>query len=262
MNPSFHLQNSTVLITGASSGLGAEFARQIAAFAKTIIIVARRGERLRLLAEEIRKNYPKISIHENVIDLRVSAQREELVQWIIEQKIPLNCLINDAACGDFGEFATADWSRLHDSLLVNIEALTHLTRLLLPLLRQQAPSAILNVSSLVTRMPLPHGAVYAATKAFVSSFSEGLRIEEASHGVVVAHLLSGQFFGSTEFTKKAVRPGALLPWFIFPDTSYFVSAEKKVVQAALKELSKQNTLSEPHFLKRFLMPYFLRKFSA
>ncbi|HLB33757.1 MAG: hypothetical protein A3F67_01700 [Verrucomicrobia bacterium RIFCSPHIGHO2_12_FULL_41_10] len=243
----FHLEGSTILITGASSGLGAEFAKQLSSFAKEIILVARRGDHLKALSEEIHKKNPEVIIHEKVIDLSVSDQREELARWIVEQKIPLNCLINNAGCGDFGDFASASWLRLHEILLLNIEAFTHLTHLLLPQLRCHAPSAIFNVGSLLGYFSTPHGAVYAASKAFVMNFSEALRIEEASHGVAVSCLASGQFYGSSKFQEKAIGSRAKLPWFVYPNESCFVMHEKEVVQAALKCLSHNCSCITPKF---------------
>lgn len=205
---SFSTKGCTALITGASAGLGAEFASQLGPVASRMILVGRREDRLEALVGSLRQKNPSLRVEAFRADLSVAAERERLAAWIVREEIPLNLLINNAGLGDLGPFDNVGWERLSPMLDVNITALTHLTHLLLPMLRAQvgeSPSGILNVSSIAGFFPLPRMAVYAATKAYVTSFSEALRMELASDGVVVTALCPGPV--PTEFFKVASREG-------------------------------------------------------
>ena len=200
--------NCTALVTGASAGLGAEFSRQLAPVASRLILVGRRADRLTALAAELQASRSDLRIDTIAADLSQSSERERLAVQIIREEIPLNLLVNNAGLGDLGTFDDADWSRLTPVLDVNIVALTHLTHLLLPMLRSQRPSGILNVSSVAGFYPLPEMAVYAATKAYVTSFSEALRMELAPAGITVTALCPGPV--PTEFFEVASRNGEMI----------------------------------------------------
>ena len=195
------LDHCTALITGASSGLGTEFARQLARKASTLVLVARRLERLEALRREIER--PGLEIYCRQCDLTERAEVEDLIQWLAQAGIKINFLINNAGLGDHGRFETSEWDRVQEMLDVNITALTRLTHALLPTLKAQAGSAILNVSSVASLLPLPKLAVYAATKAYVTSFSEAIRAELRGAGVRVTTLCPGPV--STEFGQVAER---------------------------------------------------------
>jgi len=203
--PRFAIRGCTALITGATAGLGAEFARQLGPVASKLILVGRRVERLADLADSLKSSNPHLQIDSIAVDLARSSERERLAAHIIQEQIPLNLLVNNAGLGDLGAFDSAEWSRLASVLEVNVTALTHLTHLLLPMLRAQGPSGILNVSSVAGFYPLPEMAVYAATKAYVTSFSEALRMELASEGIAVTALCPGPV--PTEFFQVASRDG-------------------------------------------------------
>jgi len=205
MKPPFATTHCTALITGSSAGLGLEFARQLAPEASRLILVGRREERLTELTSELTAKAPQLQVDAFRCDLSLASERERLAAWIVRQQVPVNLLINNAGLGDLGLFDTAPWERISPMLEVNIIALTHLTHLLLPMLRAQHSSAILNVSSVAGFFPLPEMAVYAATKAFVTSFSEALRMELAPEGIIVTALCPGPV--PTEFFTVASRPG-------------------------------------------------------
>jgi short-subunit dehydrogenase len=205
MTRRFSIQDCTALVTGATAGLGAEFARQLAPRARYLILVGRRRERLASLEESLRKDFPKLSIESVPADLALPEERQRLATHVVRSEIPLNLLINNAGLGDLGPFDTAEWGRLAPMLAVNIGALTHLTHLLLPMLRACNPSAVLNVSSIAGFFPLPEMAVYSATKAYVTGFSEALRMELMPHGVAVTALCPGPV--PTEFFEVASREG-------------------------------------------------------
>src|SRR5439155_17160600 len=130
---------------------------------------------------------------------------EELNAWLEHEKIHVVLLINNAGLGDSGAFATSDPRRNEQMTLVNVVALTFLTRSLLPQMIARKRGAILNVSSSAGFLPIPRFAVYAATKAYVTSFSGALRAELRGTGVNVCTLCPGPVH--TEFQEVARRPG-------------------------------------------------------
>lgn len=235
MKERFLTKGCTALITGATAGLGEEFARQLAPKASRLIIVGRREERLKSLSGDLRRDFPGLTIDSFRADLALSAERERLASHIIRDEIRINLLVNNAGLGELGPFDTAEWSRLEPMLSVNIAALTHMTHLLLPMLRASTPSAVLNVSSVAGFFPLPEMAVYAATKAYVTSFSEALRMELAPHGVSVTALCPGPV--PTEFFEVASRNGETIRAM---DRSHpvFAATPELVVREALKGLER------------------------
>jgi len=247
---SFQLQHACVLISGASSGLGAEFARQLAPQVDRLILVARREERLQRISESLKKKHPSLQIHLYVCDLSSAAVREELVTWIQEEELSLNLFINNAGLGDMGEFFTASWKRLDEIITLNIQALTHLSHLVLPLLRKQAPSALLHVGSAAGFFPLPETAVYAASKAYVGSFSEALHVEEKPHGVMVSLLCPGP--SPTEFFDVASRQGTKYD-VTSRAPSCLITSPECVVATALKGLVEHRSCIIPNRLLRLII---------
>ncbi|PYJ18066.1 MAG: hypothetical protein DME96_03615 [Verrucomicrobia bacterium] len=199
------LNGCSALITGASSGIGREFARQLAGRARSLILVARREQRLNELRDELTQHHPNLRVHIRETDLAKLPQIEELKAWLEREKIDVDLLVNNAGLGDSGPFATSDPTRNEQMTLVNTIALTSLTRRLLPQMIARKRGGILNVSSSAGFLPIPKFAVYAATKAYVTSFSEALRAELRGTGVSVCVLCPGPV--RTEFQEVANRPG-------------------------------------------------------
>jgi short-subunit dehydrogenase len=199
------VDNCSALITGGSAGLGREFARKLAGRARSLILVARREQKLNELRDELMQQHPNLSVHTHKTDLANSSELEELMTWLESEKIDVDLLINNAGFGDLGPFATSDLIRNEQIMLVNMVALTSLTRRLLPGMIARKCGAILNVSSSAGFLPIPGFSVYAATKAYVTSFSEALRAELRGTGVSVCTLCPGPVH--TEFQQVAKRPG-------------------------------------------------------
>src|SRR5437763_9280500 len=199
------IDGCNALITGASAGIGREFSRQLATRARTLVLVARREQRLNELRDELRNRNAQLNVHTRVVDLCDKSQIEELVRWLEQNKIDVDFLINNAGLGDYGSVATSDPERDDRIIQVNIAALTKLTRALLPQMISRKRSAILNVSSSAGFLPIPGMAAYAASKAYVNSFSEALRAEVRGTGVTVSALCPGPVH--TEFGDVAKRPG-------------------------------------------------------
>ena len=197
------LHGCTALITGASSGIGAEMARQIAPHARALVLVARRADRLEALKAELERSGMEVQCH--AADLADGAQVERLLAALEESGTKVDFLINNAGLGDHGLFEDSEWKRVQAMLDVNIAALTRLTHALLPGIIRSGRGAILNVSSITAYLPMPRMAVYAASKAYVNSFTEALRAELRGTGVAVSALCPGPV--ETEFGSLAKRAG-------------------------------------------------------
>ena len=231
---------SCALITGASSGLGEEFALQLASCVDKLVLVARREVLLRQLAERIRSLHPSVEVLVHAADLSDPAERDDLVENLILQRCIPDLLVNNAGLGDYGEFVTADWARLRAMLSLNIEALTHLTHALLPAMIRYHRGAIINVSSLAGLLPLPDFAVYAASKAYVTSFSEALRIELKDHHIPVLAVCPGPV--KTQFGEVARRHGQSRE---MPGHRSFYVPKQQVVAEALAALDNNRARVYP-----------------
>jgi short-subunit dehydrogenase len=242
------LDGCTALVTGASAGIGREFARQLAGRARTLVLVARRRERLEELRDELIKREPDLSIHVRTVDLADKLQIYALVEWLEREKIQIDLLINNAGLGDLGPFTTSDPERIEQIILVNMFAPTLLTRRLLPAMIAKRSGGILNVSSSAGFLPIAEMSVYAASKAYLTNFSEGLRAELRGTGVSVCALCPGPV--DTEFTKVAYRhsdqPERSSPEFVH------VSAEK-VARAGLAGIERDRALVIPGAIMKLAM---------
>jgi short-subunit dehydrogenase len=203
----FSLQQTVALITGASSGLGAEFARQLAPHADTLLLAARTKENMDALAAELSGAYPRLKFVICPCDLSTDAGRDTFWQSVAHLPVKPNLLVNNAGLGDYGLFSNASGDRIRRQIDLNITALTLLARSFLDHVETspQRPAAILNVSSLAGAVPVPDLAVYAATKSYVTSLTESLAVELASHHIRVAAVCPGPT--PTNFGNNARRPG-------------------------------------------------------
>ncbi|HEY5792733.1 MAG TPA: SDR family oxidoreductase [Chthoniobacterales bacterium] len=252
-------EGCTALITGASAGLGTEFARQLAPYARTLVLVARRQERLELLTSELTGLFPNLQVRIYPADLSSESQRETFIRWLGEQNLEVDFLINNAGLGDRGKFATSEWDKVRQILDVNIAALTHLTHALVPGMAARGRAAILNVSSVAGFFPLPNFAVYAATKAYVTSFTEALRLELRPKGISITALCPGPV--PTEFFDVAARGGGARPHY--ESIPAFAATPQEVVSDALRAVSKDRPRVIPNPLLSFavglalLLPFFI-----
>jgi short-subunit dehydrogenase len=228
-------EGCTALITGASAGLGAEFARQLAPYARTLVLVARRLDRLEELREELITCFPTLQVLVYRADLALEPERLGLVQWLEQEKVNVNFLVNNAGVGDHGTFESSDYNRVRSMIETNITGLTHLTHLLVPSMVRAGRAAILNVSSVAGFFPIPQMAVYAATKAFVTSLSEALRMELRPKGISVTAVCPGPV--PTEFFALATRPGERDDTAHFKTMPAFSATAQEVVYTALKAVA-------------------------
>lgn len=231
----------SVLITGASGGIGEEFARQLVFQCNQMILVARRKNRLSDLAEELKEINPDLDVIYSVVDLTSAEDRHKFMTMLLECGARPDLLINNAGLGDYQKFAEADWEKIDSMLQVNMTALTHLTHGLLPQMRERGHGggAIINVSSLASLLPMPEFAVYAATKAYVTSFSEALRLELKGDGIPVMALCPGPVH--TEFGSVAMPEGADK----LPGREHFYVDKSIVVKEALEGLIRHKARVYP-----------------
>jgi hypothetical protein len=192
------MARGAALVTGASAGLGAEFARLCAAGGYDVVLVARRAPRLAALAASLASTY-SVKARPLVADLSSPAAPPEIFAQM--SGTPVDLLINNAGFGVRGAYAETDWARESSLMQVNMVSLAHLTKLFLPEMLRRRSGRILNVASTAAFVPGPFMAVYYASKAFVLSFSEALSNEVEGTGVSVTVLCPGPT--RTEFAEAA-----------------------------------------------------------
>lgn len=191
---------STVLITGASSGIGTELARQLGARGHDLVLVARRKDRLAALAKEIGKE-SGVDVDVRKADLSVQAQRTRLINALRDGERRVAAVCNNAGFSTYGKFHGLPVEGELEEVRLNVVALHELTAAFLPGMVERGAGAILNVASIAGFQPLPNQATYGATKAFVVSLSEAVHTDLGGTGVSCTALCPGPV--RTEFTEVA-----------------------------------------------------------
>lgn len=186
-----NLENTTILITGASSGIGKEFAKQLASKGANLILTARTYSDLINLAEELESEHTNIWINTIPADLSELNGSRELFEKISDLGLSVDYLINNAGFGKFCEFSGESFETYHKMLMLNINALVELTHLYLPTMINKNSGGVINVASIGSFQPLPYQTVYGASKAFVLSFSEALTGELLDTNIRVMALCPG-----------------------------------------------------------------------
>ncbi|MGW2287904.1 SDR family NAD(P)-dependent oxidoreductase [Streptomyces phaeochromogenes] len=221
------------LVTGASSGLGAEFADQLAACGHDVVLVARSEGRLEEVADRLRVRHG-VRAHVLPQDLAEPDAARRVADALAARGLAVDLLVNNAGFGTCGRFEDIDPSREHDEMMVNVVALVDLTHALVPGMLERGSGAVLNVGSTAGYQPGPYFAVYSATKVFVLNFSLALRQEYRGRGIKVTALCPGPvetgFFDAIGSRKAAVGS--------------FTTAEP-VVRAALRALDRDRAYVTP-----------------
>jgi hypothetical protein len=204
----------TTLITGASSGIGLEMARECARKGDNLILVARSEQKLEQLADELQRSYSaEVTVFS--ADLAKTAGVEELIATVDAAGLQVDHLINNAGFGDWGAFTETDWSKEANMIDLNVRALTQLTKHYLPQMVKRGYGRVMNVASTAAFFPGPLMAVYYATKHFVLNFSESLAREVKGTGVTVTALCPGptesNFQQAAEMEDSALVKGKKLP---------------------------------------------------
>ena len=187
------------LVTGASSGIGTHFARQLADLGVNLVITARRKERLDTLADELRQKGVKVEVIAS--DLSAAGSAEALYQSTEGAGKRIDFLINNAGFGTQNAFVEIPWEKTAEQIQLNITTLTETTWRWLRVMRERGGGHIMNVASIGAWLPVANYATYAAGKAYVRNFTEALAFEERGSGVVLTCLCPGAT--STEFTDVA-----------------------------------------------------------
>jgi hypothetical protein len=242
----------SALVTGASAGLGEEFALQLADLGVAhLVLTARRADRLEDIKACLIAANPALRVDTIPADLADAAEVTKLIATLGKGALDgfsPDILINNAGLGDLGAFETSDPARIESMLAVNIVALTRLTRWALPGMLAKRAGWICNVGSTAGLIPLPTFAVYAATKAYVNSFSEALRIELHGSGIAVLALCPGPV--ETEFGQVASRENSRRK---FAPPSFLCVSKADVVRQALAALARGRGRLIPGLMVRLPM---------
>lgn len=196
-----NFERKTILITGASSGIGKEFAKQLASKGANLILTARTYSDLKKLAEELEKKHTNIWVKAIPTDLSELNGPRKLFEKIHNLDLTVDYLINNAGFGKFCEFSGEGFETYHKMLMLNINALVELTHLCLPAMINKNNGGVINVASIGSFQPLPYQTVYGASKAFVLSFSEALTGELLDTNIRVMALCPGTT--ESRFMKNA-----------------------------------------------------------
>ncbi|NYD67120.1 SDR family NAD(P)-dependent oxidoreductase [Agromyces atrinae] len=222
---------TTAIVTGASAGLGVEFARALGGRGANLVLVARRGDRLETLAEELRDAHA-VDVHTLALDLASPEATETLVAFVREKGLTIDSLINNAGFATHGEFITTDPARLDEEVRLNVGAVVAFTRAFLPEMTASGRGVLVNLASTAAFQPVPLMAVYGATKGFVLDFTHALAYETRHTGLRVTALCPGAT--KTEFFDIA-GDGARVGDFAVPS---------EVVAVAMRALDARRTPSK------------------
>lgn len=201
--------NRTALVTGASAGIGLELARALAPKLDSLVLVARRIERLERVAEALQSRFPALHLHVQATDLSNSEDLRSLLERLQALGIDVDVLVNNAGLGEFELFESSSWDRIRQIVEVNIVAMLRLSHDLLPGMVLRGHGAILNIGSGAGYAAMPNAAVYTASKHFVRAFTESLRAQVASTGIIVSEAAPGPV--DSEFDQVAAIKGGATP---------------------------------------------------
>ena len=183
-------RGATALVTGASAGIGAVFAEELAARGANLVLVARSEDKLRVLAERLVSQH-NIKAEAIAADLSLEHAAAGLAATLRERGLSIDLLVNNAGAATFGRFDQIAPDTHHHDLMLNVVGLTDLTAQLLPAMIERRAGAIINVSSVAGFQPLPYMATYAASKAYILALSEALWAENHRHGIRVMTVCPG-----------------------------------------------------------------------
>lgn len=237
------MESYYTLITGSSSGIGKAFAFECARRKMDLILVSRPSERLSAAAEEISSKY-SVDVKYFAIDLTEFDAPRKVFEWCLEQQLKVNYLINNAGTVGTNPFDKCQPEYLDSIIMLNIRALTLLTRLFLPELKKHPGSKILNVGSMSGFFPIPYKSVYSASKSYVHSFSRSLQAELKGSGVEV-YLVAPNGVQSNPRVTERIKDHKLIGALVS------MSAEKFAV-LALDKVEKGRRFYIPLFSNKLL----------
>jgi len=254
------IDGGSVLVTGASSGIGMAIARLVAPRAKTLVLVARRVQRLESLREELSKANGGLRVEVIACDLCDREQTRRLSAEVVSRGIDVDVLVNNAGVGLMGAFDRADPERLVDMIELNVTSLTLLTRAFLPRMIERGRGGVLNISSGFGVAVMPSFAAYIATKHFVTGLNEALVADLAGTGVIATQVCPGPV--ATEFEQQIGNyTGMKAPALIE------ITAER-CARAAIRGFDQGRALVVPGILMKLVLllnglsPRFMRRIVA
>lgn len=239
--------HGTVLITGASAGIGRELALEFAERVETRVLVARRLDRLERLRVELLERHPRLKVVALAADLSNEHAVETLLDQVARQAGSVDVLVNNAGLGDAALFDHADWARTRQILHTNIVAVTQLAAALIPGMVKRGRGGVLNIGSGAGHTVMPSAAVYVGSKHFVAGFSEALRADLAGTGVTVTQVCPGPV--DSEFDQAAGIVGGMAG---APPRFFRISAAQ-CAREALIGFERGNALVFPGRAYRFAM---------
>lgn len=229
----------TALVTGASSGIGLEIAKELARKGYDLVLVARRQDRLEDLAALLA---PHVAVQ--VMPLDLSAPEAAAALFAKVATTPIEVLVNNAGFADYGLFAASDAEKMSDMLAVNVVALTELTRLFLPGMLARGRGRVLNAASTAAFLPGPYMSVYYASKAYVLSLSEAVHSECRGTGVTVTCLCPGPT--RSEFQERAAMANSrLMQSVVFMDP-------RRVARQGVRAMLEGRAVVIPGFANKLL----------
>ena len=248
---------STCLVTGASSGIGAEIARALARRGHGVTLVARRKDRLETLAAELSDRHG-VRAETLGCDLGEPGARTRMLASFAELGLDVEVLVNNAGFGTAGFFPKLDQERELEMVRLNIEAVVALCGRFVPEMVERRRGAILNLASTAAFQPLPRNATYAASKAFVLSFSDALHAEVRDSGVTVTSLCPGPV--KTEFVEIANmdRAAESAPSFVFTEPDFVAEQGVRALEKGKRvvvpgRLNAAGALGGQHVPRSFLL---------
>jgi len=239
-----HRSNTFTLITGASTGLGRELAFECASRHMNLILVSLPGEDLPQLCEKIRVDY-QVAVYCYEIDLTRRNAPYELFGWISEN-FSVSIIINNAGMGGTMPFEQSPIQFIENVIQLNVRAVSILTRLLIPMLKQYKNAYILNVASMAALYPLPYKSVYPASKAFIYHLSRGLHEELRQDSIRVCVLNPGPIMTNSEVVSRIIKQGFIARMGLLPT--------RRIARIAISSMLKNKSVIIPGFFNKV---YFL-----
>jgi short-subunit dehydrogenase len=234
-------QPGYALVTGASRGLGRCFARTLAARKRNLVLVARSGEKLEMLARELRTAHG-IQVESIPFDLALNSAGQHLADELTRRGLEIELLVNNAGFGDQGRFLQLSLERQLQAINLQNATVVELTHRLLPAMIERKQSAIITVSSMAGFQPIPFASVYSATKAFLTTFSLALEAEVKRHGVRVVTVCPGRLRVAPKDVENVKERKK------FPGGE---QTHEDVVSAALRSLDRGGGLVIPGAINKF-----------
>jgi short-subunit dehydrogenase len=254
------IDGGTILVTGASSGIGMAIARLVASRAKVLVLVARRADRLEELAKELTKAHPGLRVESIPCDLSSRPDVTKLIAEVHERKLEVDVLVNNAGVGMMGVFDRADPEKTAFMIELNVTSLTLLTLAFLRGMVDRQRGGVLNISSGFGLAVMPTFAAYCATKHYVTGFTEALRADLAGTGVTATQICPGPV--ATEFEQAMGNfTGMKVPGFVE------ISAER-CARVSIRAFERNAAIVVPGITMKIVMlvnalsPRFMRRLFA